>query len=132
METSENKPNEQAATTPFQFLIAEKNKVVVLSFVGAMTTSPEFDKCLGQLDRLDFTNIIINFRDVTSLESPAIPFLAQIKKLARKKSPLVAVCGLKPEIKDKLLSQGVISKPEVFGNVRDVLLKLANQTKEAA
>ncbi len=118
-------PSLENNSTVFQYLIAEKNKVVVITLIGTLGArfEGELQKCLRELDNMEFTIALVNMREVSGVDSYAINFMAQAKKLLRKKTTNIAICGVKPSIKDFLLAQGVLSKTEVFNNVKEALMR---------
>ncbi|OQW46833.1 MAG: hypothetical protein A4S09_02690 [Proteobacteria bacterium SG_bin7] len=118
----------------FQYLIAEKNKVLVVTLIGIMGARFEVEmlKCLRELDTTDFGLAIVNMRDVSGCDNYAINFMAQLKKVLRKKSTDIAICGVRPSIKDFLLAQGVLSKTEIFNNVKDALLRYTSTSNKSA
>lgn len=112
-------------TNIFQYLIAEKNKVVVVTLIGILGArhEGELQKCLRELDTMEFSLALVNMRDVSGCDNYAINFMAQAKKILRKKATDIAICGVRPSIKDFLLAQGVLSKTEIFNNVKDALMR---------
>lgn len=115
----------EEAANVFQYLIAEKNKVVVVTLIGTLGARFETDmqKCLRELDTMDFTIALVNMREVSGVDPYSTNFMAQAKKVLRKKTTNIAICGVKPSIKDFLVAQGVLSKTEVFNNVKDALMR---------
>jgi anti-anti-sigma factor len=123
-------PTKSETPDVFQYLIAEKNKVVVVTLIGILGArhEPELQRCLKELENLDYQIALVNMREVSGVDSYAINFMAQVKKLLRKKTTNIAICGVKPSIKDFLLAQGVLSKTEVFNNVKDALMRYTAST----
>lgn len=126
---------EAESSNVFQYLIAEKNKVVVVTLIGILGArfEVELQKCLRELDTMEFGLALVNMREVSGCDSYAINFMAQVKKVLRKKTTDIAICGVRPSIKDFLLAQGVLSKTEIFNNVKDALMRYtATSNKSAA
>lgn len=125
IETAKTDGTIEDTSNVFQYLIAEKNKVVVVTLIGTLGArfEGELQKCLRELDNLEFNIALVNMREVVGVDSYSINFMAQAKKVLRKKTTNIAICGVKPSIKDFLIAQGVLSKTEVFNNVKEALMR---------
>lgn len=117
----------------FHYLLAEKNKVLVISLVGGLGARAqlEFARCVKEVEEMDFSVAIVNFREIYGVDQSAVGYIATLKKVLRKKTSDIAICGIKPTVKDYLIGQGVMSKNEVFNNVKDSLLRFTSKQKAA-
>lgn len=62
--------------------------------------------------------IVMSVRDVPEISGDAIQFLAQLQKFIRERPSEIRFCGMKPVLKSKLLSRGIIRTNEVFDNLQ--------------
>ncbi|MDZ4661556.1 MAG: STAS domain-containing protein [Pseudomonadota bacterium] len=131
----ENAPKDSIAG--FNYLIAEKNKLLAITLVGPLSGGgqAQYDLCLNEVSKLDFVVAVISFREVTIIESHGLQFLANLQRLLRKKAPELGICGLSPFLREELTKSGVIRFAEIHNNLRDALIQLnakAVSKKQAA
>ena len=108
----------------FNYFVSSKSIYMVVSLVGQLSdTAPDSLQPLQTevRDNTTATVFIFNFRDLVEISGEAVPVLAQIQKDIRTKSGEVRLCGLRPELKAKLLAKGVIRTSEIFDNLQTAI-----------
>lgn len=113
-------------STGFSYLLAEKNKLLVITLIGPLGESgiAQYEQCLEEISDLDYVVAVIGFREATRVDGPGLQFLANLQRALRKKSQEIGVCGLSPYLKEELTKGGVIRFSEIHDNLRDALIKL--------
>ena len=118
----------------FQYFISEKNGFVVASLVGLLEGSAgeRFEQLSADIVKCDFSKLVLNFRDVAGLSADLIPQFAKLQKMARDKEAELRICGLKPEIKDRLHKAGVLRPHELADNLQTALQSLISYVRRAS
>lgn len=118
----------------FQYFISEKNGFVVASLIGLIEVDalPRFEQLAADIFKSEFSKLVINFRDVSGLSPELIPHFARLQKQAREKQADLRICGLKPEIKDRLHRAGVLRPHELSDNLQAALQSMINYVKRAS
>jgi anti-anti-sigma regulatory factor len=118
----------------FQYFISEKNGFVVASLVGMLegTCMERFDRLSEDIFKIEFSKLVLNFRDVSGMSVDLIPHVAKLQKSAREKNADLRICGLKPEIKERLSRAGVLRPHELTDNLQTALQSMINYVKRAS
>jgi anti-anti-sigma regulatory factor len=118
----------------FQYFISEKNGFVVASLVGFLEASSveRFEQLSLDIFKSEFTKLVINFRDVSTLAPEMIPVFARLQKSARDKHAHLRICGLKPDIKERLNKAGILRPHELTDNLQAALKSMITSVKRAA
>jgi anti-anti-sigma regulatory factor len=118
----------------FQYFISEKNGFVVASLVGLVEINAieRFEQLANDILKSEFTKLVLNFRDVGGFSPELIPHFARLQKMAREKRADLRICGLKPEIKDRLHRAGVLRPHELSDNLQTALQSMINYVRRAA
>ena len=123
--------------TQFNYFVSAKGIFMVISMIGAV--NDKTPQGLTPLQR-DIENngqatvVIFNFRDLTDLSGDALQTLAQVQKDIRARAGgEVRLCGLKPELRAKLLSRGIVRTSEIYDNLQVAIqLPAKPQIKKAS
>lgn len=118
----------------FQAFISEKNGFVVVSLVGLLEeqTLARFEECVADVQKLEYARLVINFRDVTGLTSDCIPAVARLQKSARDRQAELRLCGVRPELKEKLHRAGILRPHELSDNLQTALQSLVVAMRKSA
>ena len=118
----------------FQYFISEKNGFVVASLVGLIEASSveRFEQLSLDILKADFSKLVINFRDVSGLSQDLIPVFAKLQKNARHRQADLRICGLKPEIKDRLHRAGILRPHELSDNLQTALQSMIACVRKAS
>lgn len=118
----------------FQYFISEKNGFVVASLVGQLDQN-----CLAKLEEMSadvsghqFRKLILNFRDVSGVTGDAVPAIARLQRLAREREADLRVCGLRPEVKDRLHREGILRPHELTDNLQTALQSMIAVSRSSA
>lgn len=110
----------ESAASSFEFFLSAKGAYIVVQLVGAMNTkaSPLLEQLGLEIEQnRTATVLILNLRDVKDVSGEGITFLAQIQLEVRTRGE-VRLTGVSPQLKTKLLAQGVIRTSEIFDNLQ--------------
>ncbi len=123
----------QQAPFDFQYFISEKNGFVVASLVGLLegTSAERFDELTQDVLKANFSRLVINLRDVSAFSSDLIPHFAKLQKHAREKNAEIRICGLKPDIKERLNRAGILRPHEITENLQTALQSMVGNFKRA-
>ena len=118
----------------FQYFISEKNGFVVASLVGMMENGAleRFEQLAQDIFKNDFSKLVLNFRDVSGISTELIPHFAKLQKSAREKQAELRICGLKPEIRERLSKAGILRPHELTDNLQTALQSMLSYVKRAA
>lgn len=118
----------------FQYFISEKNGFVVASLIGLIEIGglERFEKLAEDIFKNEFSKLVLNFRDVSGISNDLIPHFAKLQKTAREKQAELRICGLKPEIKERLSRAGVLRPHELTDNLQTALQSMINYVKRVA
>lgn len=118
----------------FQYFISEKNGFVVASLVGLIEASSveRFEQLTQEILKVDFSKLVLNFRDVSGLSPELIPVFAKLQKQARDKQVNLRICGLRPEIKDRLNRAGILRPHELADNLQAALQSMITLVRKAS
>src|SRR3989344_8533899 len=110
------------------YLIAEKNQIIVISFVGEMTKDQvvSIERCTGEITAKSFSFAVLNFRDTKEIDHDALRPLNLLQQSIRQKPAELRLCGLNPKMKEYLLVRGTIRDSETRDNLQEAL-KSMNQ-----
>ena len=116
----------------FQYFISEKNGFVVASLVGLLENSAveRFEQLAGDILKCEFSKLVINFRDVAGISSDIVPLFARLQKHARDKHADLRICGLKPEIRERMKKAGVIRPHELSDNLQAALQSMVAHARK--
>lgn len=105
----------------FKYFVSSKGAFLVASLVGLLNDQHAelMQPLLTEVhDNTSALIFIFNFRDLGEIDGDAVSMLAQIQKDIRSKPAEVRLCGLRPELKAKLLNRGVIRTSEIYDNLQ--------------
>ena len=124
----------QPSAFDFQYFISEKNGFVVASLVGLLDQRclAKFEELNIELSNSEFRKLIINFRDVTGVTAESIPVVALLQKMVRAREAELRLCGLKPEVKERLFKAGILRPHELTDNLRTALQSMISGAKKVA
>ncbi len=125
---------DQNDSLEFTYFISEKNGFIVASLVGMLETASlsRLEQLGEEILKCEFSKIVFNFRDVPTFSQDLIPVFARLQKQARGKKADLRICGLKPEIKDRLAKAGILRPHELADNLQTALLSMISAAKKAA
>lgn len=114
----------------FDYFISEKNEFLVVSFLGKIDNN-----CLDKLSNLkqeilskeQVKFVVLNFRDSIDIVGEAIQAFTHFQKDIRAKPAELRVCGLNPNIKDKLIRLGLLRGNEIVDNLNVAIQSLAKK-----
>src|SRR5690348_1119131 len=96
----------------FKYVLGEKDDAMFILFYGKMGAKGAtiLETCQVELLSKDKKHkvLILNFRDVTGFMPAAHSAFAKFQKAFRDKGAMVAICGMKPDIKSALLLAGIV------------------------
>jgi anti-anti-sigma regulatory factor len=110
-----------------QYFIAEKNQVMIASYVGRLTHENReiFAKSQKDISESQAKYVILYFRDAgQELDKSLVPIFAQLQKIIRDKGIPFRLCSLHPELRRFLDSQGLLRPNEVTNNLVEALRSL--------
>lgn len=109
----------------FQYFVAQKQQVVVISFMGDMSKSSmeTLEKCLREVENLKIKFAILNFREVQNIDDSSNRLLSLIQSTLRKDGEL-RLCGLAPDLKRHLCRMAVCRDKEIKNNIIECLESL--------
>jgi len=110
-----------SASPSFNYFVSSKGIFMVISLIGPVNDRavPVLQSLHSEIrDNSEASLFIFNFRDMLELSGDAVCLLAQIQKDIRCKPSEVRLCGLRPKLKNKLLSRGIIRTSEIFDNLQ--------------
>jgi anti-anti-sigma regulatory factor len=118
----------------FQYFISEKNGFVVASLVGLLEEAAmkRFEQLNEDIFKIDFSKLVINFRDVSGISNEIIPLFARLQKQARAKQADLRICGLKPDLKERLNRAGILRPHEQSDNLQAALQSMIAQVRRAS
>lgn len=118
----------------FQYFISEKNGFVVASLVGLLEVASleRFEQLSADIFKSEFSRLVLNFRDVSGFSPELIPNFARLQKAAREKNAELRICGLKPDIKERLNRAGVLRPHEQSDNLQSALQSMINYVRRAS
>lgn len=123
---------ENNETGGFKYLLAEQKEFCLISFVGPMDNhaSDALEECLQKIKASECKYFIFNFRDVTSIHSTVHRQLVQIQHTIRKeKKSILRMCGMHPQWRPGLTTDGIIRAEEMLDNIRLALTELGKLIK---
>jgi anti-anti-sigma regulatory factor len=119
----------KATGTPIlQYFIAEKNSVLVLSWIGtfAHAAISIIEECQAEMNKTQAKCVIMNCRDLSpAMDRSAVPVLAKLQKTIREKPAVLRLSSVHPELLSFLEFQGLIRKEEVALNLTEAIQSLA-------
>ncbi len=124
----------QSSAFDFQYFISEKNGFLVASLVGLLDQSslPKFEELSTEISRADFKKFILNFRDVSGVTTESFQAIALLQKMVRARDADLRICGLRPDVKDRLHKAGILRPHELANNLQEALLSLMSAAKKVA
>lgn len=98
--------------------------MLVVSFTGDLTSQvlPSLEACRDDVRKSKATQIVLFFQQVESLSSEAISFFTQLQRDIRMKPAELRVCGLRPNIRERLVKMGIIRGLELAEDLKSALL----------
>ena len=112
------------STTSLQYFIAEKNAVMIVSWIGEFSyeTSGIIEKCREDLSKSPAKWIILNLRDLKpTMDKITVPIFARLEKSIREKPAVLRLTSVHPDLKNFLLQQGVLRPEELTNNLAEAL-----------
>jgi anti-anti-sigma regulatory factor len=112
------------STTSLQYFIAEKNAVMIVSWIGEFSyeTSGIIEKCQEDLSKSSAKWVILNLRDLKpTMDKITVPIFARLEKAIREKPAVLRLTSVHPELKGFLLQQGVLRPEELTNNLAEAL-----------
>ena len=110
----------------FKFLLAE-GPIAVFSLVGDLTSKDKvaFEQFLEKLRASEKYFFIISLRDVSHIDLAGIQFLARIYSVLKiVKNANFLFCSIEPQLKEKLITQEIISETYIVNNLRVAVVKI--------
>jgi anti-anti-sigma regulatory factor len=107
-----------------QYFIAEKNSVVILSWVGVLAheTIRTVEDCRNELLKIKAKWVVMNCRDLKpQMDKSVVPIFAKLNKTIRELPATLRLASIHPELRSYLESQGLLRNEEVVLNLADAL-----------
>lgn len=117
----------------FNYLLSKNGPITLLAFSGALTleSCADFDHCINQVFSDSATRfIVIDMSHVLNITMDLIPAFVQFQKTARNKNQEIRLCGIGPDLKEKLLKLGVIRHRELSGTMKEGLSLVVSIAKQ--
>jgi len=112
-----------------EIFVSEKPPFLVISFVGGMATpmdATKIETCMAELSDRQEIYCVLNFHDVSEVDTNCIPPLVKLQKVLRDRGA-VRLCFLKPEVKKILVAKGAIRENELNDNLKSALDNLKGE-----
>ncbi len=108
----------------FQYVLNIKNKMLVVSLQGDMTSYilPALEALRQEiLSKKEVQCVVLYFEQVDAISSDAVPLLAQMQREIRIKPAELRLCALKVPLRERLIRMGVVRGLEVTEDLRSAL-----------
>ena len=117
------------------YFLAEKNGVLVVSFIGPLVRSNAhiLDRCLKDVLARQVDWVIVSLRDVPGTVDRAVfPTFARFQKAVRDKKARLILASLHPVLHKALNDQAIVRPEESANNLADALSRLVAPKVRAA
>jgi anti-anti-sigma regulatory factor len=107
-----------------QYFIAEKNSVVILSWVGTLAheTIRTIEECQSELLKIKAKWVVMNCRDLhPQMDKSVVPIFAKLSKTIREMPATLRLASIHPELRSYLESQGLLRNEELALNLTEAL-----------
>jgi anti-anti-sigma regulatory factor len=107
-----------------QYFIAEKNSVVILSWVGVLAheTIRTVEECQTELLKIKAKWVVMNCRDLKpQMDRSVVPVFARLNKSIRDIPATLKMTSIHPELRSYLEEQGLLRTEELALNLTDAL-----------
>jgi anti-anti-sigma regulatory factor len=113
--------NDTTDNDPFKYVLGEKDDLLLVLFCGKLGSRevPILEECEQVAKDKPQPIVIISFRDLAQLNPGAHATIARLQKTIRDKGKILGLCSLKPDVKNLLLSSGIVRENEIFNNIPD-------------
>jgi anti-anti-sigma regulatory factor len=110
-----------------QYFIAEKNSVVILSWVGVLAHENirTIEECQSELLKTKAKWVVMNCRDLKpQMDRSVVPIFARLNKSIRDLPATLRLTSIHPELRSYLETQGLLRTDELALNLTDALKDL--------
>lgn len=124
----------EKGSTDFRYQLSGNYSVLVVHLFGEMNSksAPQIGRCLEEISPQPHVKFVIfSFSNVTHINGDAVQALAQMQRDIRSKSAL-RICGMKPELKEKLTRLGVIRSLEMVDSLREGIDSISRVKPQSA
>ncbi len=100
---------------PFKHFVYLASNILILRFDGTLGRQEQgsFTSLQEEIQKLDYSHLILNLKNVTQVDRPIYRFLVQLQSSVRKeKEGKVRVLSPPIHIKDKLTNEGILRADE--------------------
>lgn len=107
------------------YSVSEKNHLLVVSFAGDLTglVLPSLEVCRQEITaKRHITCVVLYFQQVTVISTEVVSYLAQLQREIRLKKKDLRLCGLKTNLRERLIKMGVVRGLEVVEDLKSALL----------
>jgi anti-anti-sigma regulatory factor len=114
-----------------QYFIAEKNSVVILSWVGVLAheTIRSIEDCQAELLKINAKWVVMNCRDLKpQMDRSVVPVFARLNKAIRDIPATLRLTSIHPELRSYLEAQGLLRNDELALNLADALKGVIKST----
>ncbi len=121
--------------TNFEYFVSTKGPFIVVSLLGRMNSKavPMLNELMAELGLNGTATVLVfNLRDVSEIGGDALQVFAQIQKNARARPAELRLAGVKPELKTRLLTEGIIRTSELFDNLQAAIMAQAKPVAKKA
>jgi anti-anti-sigma regulatory factor len=109
-----------------EYTIVEKSPYAVISFRGLISqiTKPIIEKCQEEVLQKNPKYVVLNFQDVSKIESNGVPALHRLQMAVRDKQGTIRVCSLTKDMRSLLLEAAAIRLSEISENLAMAIQRL--------
>ena len=121
--------------TNFEYFVSAKGPFIVISLLGRMNSKavPKLNELIAELAQHTSGMVIVfNLRDVSEISGDSLQLFAQIQKEGRARPAELRLAGVKPELKTRLLTEGIIRTSEIYDNLQAAIMATAKPIAKKA
>lgn len=121
-------------TDTLTYFISERNSIVVVSLVGALTRSTLglFPKVIEDVSGRRARMVILNCHDLSDIESCAVKPFSELQACLRELPSEVRVCFLNPSLRGLLFEHKALREGELKNNLLEAVGSFLERAKKAA
>lgn len=108
----------------FKHFVYLASGVLIVKLDGALNRQckSELENLYGEIQKLDFENLVLNLQKVKQVDQKSYRFLVQVQLLIRNRDDgKVRILPPQSPIKEKLAFEGIIKNEEVYSNLKAAL-----------
>lgn len=114
-------------TQIFAYVIAEKDRLAIVSMTGSLSRTSAFTlrECQADIRRLEVRAVVLNFQQITGVAPEAFPELGRLCASIRERNLVLRVCSLSREIESVLSQEGAFLAQEPQDSLVHAIQSLA-------